>query len=121
MSVDISPNLPPISSWTTLAPSGSGADGGGSSVCQRSMRRIMWDLRLFGRVPRLTGRTRTPGEPEPPMWLVRPRTDVRVLAHPPAYGGARAHHRPERAPTRRQRARLHDPGDLLRRRPGDRS
>src|SRR4051812_22334080 len=31
-----------MSSWTAAAPAGSGSDGGGSSVPQRSMRRIMW-------------------------------------------------------------------------------
>src|SRR3954469_19159618 len=41
MKVDISPNLPPISSWTTAAPAGSGVEGGGSSIWSRSMRRIM--------------------------------------------------------------------------------
>ena len=41
MKVDISPNLPPSSSWTAAAPTGSGSDGGGSSVCSRSTRRIM--------------------------------------------------------------------------------
>src|SRR4051812_1127633 len=40
MKVDSSPNLPPISSWTTAAPAGSGVDGGGSSIWSRSMRRI---------------------------------------------------------------------------------
>src|SRR5215210_757141 len=42
MSVDISPKRPPMSSWTAFAPSGSGSEGGGSSVPSRSMRRIMW-------------------------------------------------------------------------------
>src|SRR3954467_13528808 len=41
MKVDISPKRPPISSCTAAAPAGSGSDGGGSSVSQRSMRRIM--------------------------------------------------------------------------------
>src|SRR5918912_614755 len=41
MKVDISPNLPPISSCTAAAPSGSGSDGGGSSVPHRSRRRII--------------------------------------------------------------------------------
>src|ERR687896_2198237 len=41
MKVDISPKRPPISSWTAAAPSGSGSDGGGSSVPQRSRRKIM--------------------------------------------------------------------------------
>src|SRR3954465_4549127 len=41
MSVAISPKRPPISSCTAAAPAGSGSDGGGSSVCQRSMRRII--------------------------------------------------------------------------------
>src|SRR5512132_2705946 len=44
MKVDISPNLPPSSSCTAEAPTGSGSDGGGSSVCRRSMRRIMFCL-----------------------------------------------------------------------------
>src|SRR3954451_19975907 len=57
MKVDISPKRPPISSCTAAAPAGSGSDGGGSSVCQRSMRRIMsgsfviWDESS----PRLSG------------------------------------------------------------------
>ena len=34
MNVDISPNLPPSSSCTAAAPTGSGSDGGGSSVEQ---------------------------------------------------------------------------------------
>src|SRR3954447_20235265 len=49
MKVDISPNLPPSSSWTTAAPAGSGLEGGGSSVWMRSMRRIMvvpWGRRI---------------------------------------------------------------------------
>src|SRR3954469_1274878 len=41
MNVDISPNLPPSSSWTTAAPAGSGVEGGGSSVCSLSIRRII--------------------------------------------------------------------------------
>ena len=49
MNVDISPNLPPSSSCTAAAPTGSGSDGGGSSACRRSMRRIMWSPRSFGR------------------------------------------------------------------------
>src|SRR3954452_6177095 len=56
MSVDISPKRPPISSCTAAAPAGSGSDGGGSSVCQRSMRRIIylsWGLERVQR--RLSG------------------------------------------------------------------
>src|SRR5918992_3603499 len=41
MNVDSSPKRPPISSCTAAAPSGSGSDGGGSSVPQRSRRKIM--------------------------------------------------------------------------------
>src|SRR3954451_9708495 len=41
MKVDISPNFPPSSSCTADAPCGSGSDGGGISVCSRSIRRIM--------------------------------------------------------------------------------
>src|SRR5688500_18982013 len=41
MSVDISPKRPPISSCTACAPAGSGSDGGGSSVAQRSKRKII--------------------------------------------------------------------------------
>src|SRR3954463_3473072 len=44
MSVDISPKRPPISSCTADAPTGSGSDGGGSSVCHLSIRRIIWGL-----------------------------------------------------------------------------
>src|SRR3954469_9313738 len=44
MNVDISPNRPPISYWTVEAPFGSGSEGGGSSVPQRSRRRIIWNL-----------------------------------------------------------------------------
>src|ERR1700691_5950202 len=40
MNVDISPYLPPSSSWTADAPIGSGSDGGGISVCRRSILRI---------------------------------------------------------------------------------
>src|SRR3954465_7757909 len=40
MNVDISPKRPPINSCTAAAPSGSGSDGGGSSVAMRSMRLI---------------------------------------------------------------------------------
>src|SRR5215204_3158111 len=63
MKVDISPNLPPISSWTIAAPAGSGSDGGGSSVWSRSIRRITGNLREkwvrpFGPNPR-----RPPGKP----------------------------------------------------------
>src|SRR5215211_6323693 len=48
MNVDISPNLPPMSSWTAAAPLGSGSVGGGSSTPRRSMRWIMWGP-TFGR------------------------------------------------------------------------
>ncbi len=48
MNVDISPNRPPISSWTAAAPSGSGSLGGGSSTPSRSMRWIMWAFALGG-------------------------------------------------------------------------
>jgi hypothetical protein len=41
MKVDISPNLPPSSSWTTEAPTGSGSEGGGISAISRSRRMIM--------------------------------------------------------------------------------
>ena len=34
MNVDISPNLPPMSSWTAAAPSGSGSEGGGQGDAQ---------------------------------------------------------------------------------------
>src|SRR5437868_9793360 len=44
MNVDISPKRPPISSWTVEAPFGSGSEGGGSSVPQRSRRKIIWNL-----------------------------------------------------------------------------
>src|SRR3954451_185677 len=44
-----------------LAPSGSGSDGGGSSVCHRSMRRIIWDLQLFGTVPMVRASYPRPG------------------------------------------------------------
>src|SRR3954447_7692793 len=44
MNVDISPNFPPMSSWTAAAPAGSGSDGGGISTPSRSMRLIMWVL-----------------------------------------------------------------------------
>src|ERR1700727_1182712 len=40
MNVDISPYLPPSSSWTADAPIGSGPGGGGISVCRRSILRI---------------------------------------------------------------------------------
>ena len=50
MNVDISPYLPPSSSWTADAPIGSGSDGGGSSVCRRSIRRIT-DFSLIGHCP----------------------------------------------------------------------
>src|ERR1700727_1096602 len=40
MNVDISPYLPPRSSWTADAPIGSGSDGGGNAVCRRSILRI---------------------------------------------------------------------------------
>src|SRR4051794_14205980 len=52
MSVDISPKRPPMSSWTAFAPSGSGSDGGGSSVPSRSMRRIMGTSRTAVDEPR---------------------------------------------------------------------
>src|SRR4051795_12671260 len=44
-----------------LAPSGSGSDGGGSSVCHRSMRRIIGDLQLFGTVPMVRASYPRPG------------------------------------------------------------
>src|ERR1700761_4627551 len=50
MKVDISPNLPPSSSWTTEAPTGSGVEGGGSSACRRSRRMIMGSLSWEGGV-----------------------------------------------------------------------
>src|SRR4051812_24109124 len=59
MKVDISPNLPPSSSWTTAAPAGSGLEGGGSSVWMRSMRKIMvvpWIVESVRQIPLRTVR-----------------------------------------------------------------
>src|SRR4051812_37829470 len=52
MNVDISPNLPPMSSCTAAAPLGSGSDGGGSSTPSRSMRWIMRGPRFTSGVRR---------------------------------------------------------------------
>src|SRR4051794_16922426 len=75
MSVDISPKRPPISSCTAAAPAGSGSDGGGSSVCQRSMRRIM---SLSSCLERVQTRMSGPGPCKPPVRGAAVAITVRV-------------------------------------------
>src|SRR5215203_5302114 len=97
MKVDISPNLPPMSSWTAAAPFGSGSDGGGSSTPRRSMRWITRALPSF-REQILPSCATPPGEglrgARRGGDAVGGEPGAEVLAHSgPLVGDQREHHR----------------------------
>src|SRR6185436_16167129 len=86
MNVDISPNLPPRSSCTAAAPTGSGSDGGGSSVSSRSMRMIIVSPSMDGgRRAQDTFIAPVTGDARPALArrpIGGPR-DTRDVSHPP--------------------------------------
>src|SRR4051794_25984824 len=101
MRVDISSKRPPISSCTAAAPAGSGSDGGGSSVCHLSTRKIIWGLLLIWN----DSRTACPARATANRGLTPTCARVRAVSHAEREAPPDLPQRPPRGLDRRARAR----------------